>query len=309
MTLTELKYIVALAQEKNFNRAAEKCFVSQPTLSIAIKKLEQQLDVTLFERSKNHVSVTAVGQRIVQQAQQVLEATEKINLIANQGQNQLHEVLRVGAIHTVGPYLYPYLIKHINTLAPNLPLIVEENFTTTLTERLQTGALDLAIVALPYKAPGITTLPLYRETFEIIIPKHHAWQHKSEITPDDFKNQTVLLLGEGNCLRDQILTACPACALPAEAKTNAEKMLEGSSLETIGYMVSSGMGISVMPSMASQRQGNNVIIKHFAKPAPYRDIAIAYRNSFPRPDAIKLLQRAITECHIDNIQWLTPQES
>lgn len=307
MTLTELKYIVALAREKNFNRAAEKCFVSQPTLSIAIKKLEDSLNVTIFERNKNQVTVTSVGKEIIQQAQKTLEEAEKIKFIAQAGQNQLTEKLSIGAIHTVGPYLFPQLIAELRQLAPDLPLVIEENFTANLVEKVTNGLLDAAIVALPFKNPGLSTVSVYREPFEIITPKDHAWRNKKTIAPKDFEDQTVLLLGEGNCFRDQVLRACPACALPAEAKNHAEKMLEGSSLETIRYMVASGMGISVMPRMATQRHGvsdNLIEVKAFANPVPEREIAIAYRESFPRPDAIQLLATAIKACLPSNIKQL-----
>lgn len=303
MTLTELKYIIAVAREKNFNRAAEKCFVSQPTLSIAIKKLEEQLNIIIFERG-NQITVTETGLRIVEQAQRVLEEAEKIKLIANEGRDQLKETLKIGAIHTVGPYLFPQLISHINELAPNMPLIIEENFTKGLTEKLYDGELDIAIIALPYQHTGIDTLPLYQEPFEIIIPKTHEWKNKKTIEPDDFRDQKVLMLGEGNCFRDHVLSACPACALPQKANSAVEKMLEGSSLETIRYMVSTGIGISVMPHLANQRhQDNTVIIKAFAKPIPYREIALAYRSSFPRPDAVKLMASAIRACELDNVEW------
>ncbi len=311
MTLTELKYIIAVAREKNFNRAAEKCFVSQPTLSIAIKKLEDQLKVSLFERGKNYIAITKIGERIVRQAQTVIEEAQKIKILANEGQDQLKEVLRIGAIHTVGPYLFPELINRVGHLAPKLPLIIEENFTANLSEKLQYGDIDVAIIATPFNIQGCKTIPVYREPFVIITPNHHEWQNKTLIHPNDFSDQKVLLLGEGNCFRDQVLSTCPACALPVEAESTIEKMLEGSSLETIRYMVTTGLGISVMPLMAIQRDGNHqerYQVKSFAEPVPHREIAIAYRDSFPRPDAIKMLIQAITSCEIDNIKWLNNGE-
>lgn len=307
MTLTELKYIIAVAQEKNFNRAAEKCFVSQPTLSIAIKKLEEQLGVSIFERGKNHVAITEIGEKIVKQAQQVIEAADKIKIIANEGQNQLSEVLRIGAILTVGPYIFPTLIPEIDKLAPDMPLIVEENFTKILSEKLHNGSLDAVIVAMPFDEPGIKTIPVYQESFEVILPANHRLKDKSAIEPNDFAQETVLLLGEGNCFRDQVLTACPACAVPTEAKGQYEKMLEGSSLETIRYMVASGVGISVMPTLANQHHKKNnqsIIVRPFADNVPHREIAIAYRESFPRPDAIEIIRNAMHQLDFEHITFI-----
>jgi LysR family hydrogen peroxide-inducible transcriptional activator len=304
MTLTELKYIIAVAQEKNFNRAAEKCFVSQPTLSIAIKKLEEQLNITIFERGKNYISITKVGKKIIAQAQTVLEEAAKIKMLANEGQNQLTEILRIGAILTVGPYVFPKLIPAINRLAPDMPLIIEENFTAKLCEKLHNGALDAAIVAMPFDELGIKTLPIYRESFEVVLPKNHSLKNKVAIEPNDFSCETVLLLGEGNCFRDQVLAACPACAVPSEAQGHYEKMLEGSSLETIRYMVANGIGISVMPALANQRHAHGddpIIVKPFADHIPYREIAIAVRESFPRPDAIAILREAFYNINFNNI--------
>ncbi len=297
MTLTELKYIVTLAQEQHFGRAAKKCFVSQPTLSVAIKKFEESLDVIIFERRKNKVQITDIGQKIVQQAQQVLESAEKIKQLAKADHNPLQQTLRMGAIHTVGPYLFPHLIPAINKLAPDLSLIIEENYTAKLREKLANGELDIIIIALPFSSRQVKVLPIYRENFDVIIPAGHAWKNKKVISPDDFIDESVLLLGEGNCFRDQVLQACPTCALHAEPETRSEKMVVGSSLETIRYMVATGLGVSVLPRSATQQAYKNklVLTKPFRKPEPFRDIALAYRESFTRPAVLDLLTQAINK--------------
>lgn len=173
MTLTELKYIVTLAQERHFGRAAEKCFVSQPTLSVAIKKLEGELDVAIFERSKSSVSVTPLGERIVAQAQRVLEEARTIKELANSGKDQLSSPMKLGAIFTIGPYLFPHLVPQIHQQAPTMPLYLEENYTGVLRRQLRDGELDAIIVALPFTEPDVLTRPLYDENFVVVLPKNH----------------------------------------------------------------------------------------------------------------------------------------
>src|SRR3954471_8935541 len=192
MTLTELRYIVALARERHFGRAAEKCFVSQPTLSVAIKKLEEELGVTLFERHTAEVTVTPLGARIVAQAQRVLEETAAIKHIAAQGKDQLATPLRVGAIYTVGPYLLPQLIPAIHKRAPQMPLLLQENFTVKLAELLRNGELDVAILSLPFAETGIVRRAIYDEPFRVVMPADHAWKDKAKISADKLCEETLL---------------------------------------------------------------------------------------------------------------------
>lgn len=174
MTLTELRYIVTLAQERHFGRAAERCFVSQPTLSVAVKKLEEELGVALFERSKSSVQVTPLGEKIVAQAQRVLEQSSVIKELANAGKDQLSSPLRIGAIYTIGPYLFPHLIPALTRSAPQMPLYIEESFTANLRRKLRSGELDAIIVALPFTETDVVTKPLYEEHFEVLMPADHA---------------------------------------------------------------------------------------------------------------------------------------
>lgn len=298
MTLTELRYIVTLAQEQHFGRAAERCFVSQPTLSIAVKKLEEELGVALFERSKSAVRVTPVGEKVVHQAQRVLEQAETIKDLAHEGKDQLSAPLRVGAIYTIGPYLFPHLIPEVQRLAPQMPLYIEENFTETLRAKLRNGELDAAILALPFQEPDVLTRAVYDEPFMMLLPKQHPWADKEAIDSTTLPDTQLLLLGEGHCFRDQVLESCPTLNQPAP---DQHTITEGSSLETIRMMVASGLGSSVLPLSAvthSHYRSDMVVTRPFTSPQPLRTVAVAWRASFPRPQAIEALISAISRCQI-----------
>ncbi|MBV1787770.1 LysR family transcriptional regulator [Marinobacterium sp. D7] len=296
MTLTELRYIVTLAQEQHFGHAAERCYVSQPTLSIAVKKLEEELGVALFERSKNAVRVTPVGEKVVRQAQMVLEQAEAIREMAKEGKDQLASPLRVGAIYTIGPYLFPRLIPQMQTLAPQMPLYIEENFTEVLRGKIRNGELDAVILALPFHEPDVLTRALYDEPFMMVLPKDHALAKESEIDANRINEERMLLLGEGHCFRDQVLEACPTLN---QSFHDQHTITEGSSLETIRMMVASGLGTSVLPISAIEGHPsrNLVATRPFKAPQPTRTVALAWRASFPRPQAIEALMQAILACH------------
>ena len=248
MTLTELRYIVTLAQEQHFGRAAERCHVSQPTLSVGVKKLEDELGVMIFERSKSAVRTTPVGEGIVAQAQKVLESAQGIRELAQVGKNQLAAPLRVGAIYTVGPYLFPHLIPQLHRVAPQMPLYIEENFTHVLRDKLRNGELDAIIIALPFHEADVLTKPLYDEPFYALLPAGHPWAAMETIDTKLLNDKSLLLLGEGHCFRDQVLEACPT--LGKGSDINKHTTVESSSLETIRHMVASGLGISVLPLSA-----------------------------------------------------------
>ncbi|WP_419533999.1 hydrogen peroxide-inducible genes activator [Endozoicomonas sp.] len=301
MTLTELRYIVTLAQEQHFGRAASKCFVSQPTLSVGVKKLEDELGVALFERTRNAVRVTPMGELIISQAQKVLEEASAIKQLAKTGQDQLSSPLRVGAIYTIGPYLFPHLIPQLAQTAPNMPLYIEENFTAVLRRKLRLGELDAIIVALPFNEPDVLTKPLYDEPFRVLLPGGHPWESQREIDPSDLVKEELLLLGEGHCFRDQVLEACPMLASKKEAGSDGSG-IEATSLETIRHMVASGMGISVLPQYAvvDHHYAPNILsTRPFCAPSPSRTVALAWRASFPRPKAIDVLSNALRQCSVD----------
>lgn len=306
MTLTELRYIVAVARERHFGRAAEACFVSQPTLSVAIKKLEDELDCKLFERGGNEVSVTPLGEEIVRQAQQVIEQAQGIKEIAKRGKDPLSGPLRLGVIYTIGPYLLPDLVKQAIELTPQMPLMLQENFTTKLLDMLRTGELDCAILAEPFPDTGLAVAPLYDEPFMVAVPKSHPLARRKSIPAEELKQETMLLLGTGHCFRDHVLEVCPEYARFSSDAEGIRKSFEGSSLETIKYMVASGMGITVVPqlSVPAEPQAHLAFVP-FAPPVPTRRVVLAWRRSFTRYEAIAALRNAIYACPLPGVTRLT----
>ncbi|MCW9079478.1 MAG: LysR substrate-binding domain-containing protein [Gammaproteobacteria bacterium] len=307
MTLNELRYIVAVARERHFGRAAEACFISQPTLSVAVKKLEEELGLSLFERRKGEVSVTPVGERVVAQAQRVLEEASGIRQIARQGQDQLDGPLRLGAIYTIGPYLFPHLIPELAERAPKMPLIIEENYTASLAEKLKRGELDVIVISLPFDEPGVLTMPLYREPFVLLIPSSHPLNQKPDFKIADLSTEDVLLLGAGHCFRDQVLKVCPDCKHHGAIDGIPFQTLEGGSLETIRYMVASGLGVTILPCSAAgaERFSERLLsIRRFDGDAPSRVVALAWRKSFPRPEAVDALRDAVLSCEMSCVNPL-----
>ena len=300
MTLTELRYIVALARERHFGRAAEACHVSQPTLSVGVKKLEEELGVVLFERSKTDVRLTPIGARIIEQAQRVLDEAGIIRELALGAQDELAGPLRLGAIYTIGPYLFPHLIPLLHERLPQMPLVIEENYTARLAEKLKQGELDAILIALPFAESGLVTEALYQEPFVVVLPASHPWTEREQIAAADLgsETETLLMLGAGHCFREQVLEACPACRHGSQA---LQKTLEGGSLETIRHMVASGMGITVLPCSAAgaDRYSQRLLsIRRFLPPVPRRTVALAWRRHFPRPRALAALAEAIRDCEL-----------
>jgi LysR family hydrogen peroxide-inducible transcriptional activator len=306
MTLTELRYIVAVARERHFGRAAEGCFVSQPTLSVAIKKLEEELDVKLFERGASEVSVTPLGEAIVRQAQSVLEQAAAIKEIAKRGKDPLNGALRLGIIYTIGPYLLPELVKNAIELTPQMPLMLQENFTVKLLDMLRTGELDCAIMAEPFPDTGLAIAPLYDEPFVIAVPKNHPLAQRQRVSADELKQETMLLLGTGHCFRDHVLEVCPEFARFSSDAEGIRKSFEGSSLETIKHMVASGMGVTVVPQLSVPRDPQpHVVYVPFEEPVPTRRVVLAWRRSFTRYEAIAALRNAVYACELQGMQRLT----
>ena len=311
MTLTELRYIVAVAREHHFGRAAEACFVSQPTLSVSIKKLEEELDVKIFERGANEVSVTPLGEEIVRQAQAVIEQAAAIKEIAKRGKDPVSGPLRLGVIYTVGPYLLPPLVKNLIEHVPQMPLVLQENFTVKLLDLLRQGELDAAIMALPLPEHGMAVQPLYDEPFVVAMPKHHPWASRKEIAAEDLKSETMLLLGTGHCFRDQVLEVCPEMARFSSSPGNGmQRTFEGSSLETIRHMVASGIGLTVLPraSVPDMKDPNGMLtFVPFKEPAPSRRVVIVWRKSFTRRAAIDAVVKAVADCGLPGVEMVTFQ--
>ncbi|BBF24010.1 LysR substrate-binding domain-containing protein [Sutterella megalosphaeroides] len=299
MTLTELKYVLAVARERHFGRAAERCCVSQPSLSVAVKKLEDELNVSIFERRANDISITPIGELIIEQAQRVISETERILEIAENGRDPLTGPLRVGVIYTIGPYLLPPLIRELSNDVPKMPLYIEETYTSELLHKLRTGLLDVAIMADTISDTGFMTRELYQEDFVVAIPSHHPWANRNYVGPNELKDQTMLLLGAGHCFRDQILGVCPDLRKPvsrpdlpsreAKAKAKARRMVEGSSLQTICHMVAQGLGITVLPASAVPYLSclpTPIHIIPFKNPAPHRRVIMVWRKTYTRTAAI-----------------------
>ncbi len=288
MTLSELKFIVAVARERNFRRAAEKCFVSQPALSLAVKKLEEELGVTLFERSHKDVAMTPIGEQIIAQASRTLEESNRIKEIARMGNNQLAGPFKLGVIYSTGPYLLPEIIPALRQLAPDMPLEVEENLTANLETQLRNRVIDAAIIALPFDVPGIRCEPLYDESFVVAVPDIHPWAGRKEIHAEELADEKVLLLNSGHCFSNQVVLACPELSRHGE-------VLQGNSLETIRNMVASNLGITVLPCSAAVERYQNPLIKTipFTHPVPTRRMALAWRKGYTREKAIACLVQAI----------------
>ena len=288
MTLNELKFIVALAQSRNFRKAAELCFVSQPALSLAVKKLEDELGVLLFERSRNDVTMTAVGELVVEQATRVIEEAKRVKEIAKQGNNQLAGALKLGVIYSVGPYLLPEIIPILRKTAPEMPLIVEENLTSNLETQLRNGVIDVAIIALPFELSGVITMPLYEEEFVVVVPITHDWANRQAIDASELADEKVLLLSSGHCFSNQVVQACPSLSRNGE-------VLQGNSLDTVRNMVASNLGVTVLPMSATISRYQNPLVKAipFKKPVPKRQIALAWRKSYGRIQAVEEIAKAI----------------
>jgi LysR family transcriptional regulator, hydrogen peroxide-inducible genes activator len=283
MTLTELKYLVAVADEQHFGRAAERSFVSQPSLSAAIKNIEQELGVRVFERSKRGVELTEVGVDIVAQARRTLDEAARIKTVAKQGRGR-HR-LRLGVIHTIAPYLLPQLVVALRKSAPGLSLDIEENMTANLDRLLRSGELDAAILALPYEAPGIEVEPIYDEEFLVVAPQGHPLARRKTVPAGELDAGELLLLPVGHCLRDQVLGAC------TEFSKAPPPGRHGNSLETLRSMVASGLGVTVLPKTALTERYATPLVKAvpFAEPRPKRRIAVAWRKSVTRPNAVRKL--------------------
>ena len=315
MTLTELKYIVAVAREKHFGKAAEACFVSQPTLSVAVKKLEDELELKLFERSAGEVTVTPLGEAIVRQAQSVLEQAARIKEIAQRGKDPLGGPLKLGVIYTIGPYLLPDLVRQNIARTPQMPLMLQENFTVKLLEMLRTGEIDCAILAEPFPDTGLAIAALYDEPFMAAVPAGHPLAAQPSVTSQQLRSETMLLLGTGHCFRDHVLQVCPEFARYASDAEGIRKSFEGSSLETIKHMVAAGMGVTLVPRLsvpAPGAQGQDALVRylpvvddHPGTAPPTRRVVLAWRRSFTRYEAIAALRNAVYGCPLPGVARLS----
>lgn len=289
MTLTELRYVVAVAEERHFGRAAKKSFVSQPSLSASVKKVEEELGVRIFERGKSGVIVTDIGAQVVAQARRALEEAARVKAVAKQGRNPLVGVLRLGVIHTIAPYLLPHLVAALRRVAPQMPLDIEENMTANLDHLLREGAIDVAILALPFEAPGIETLAVYDEAFRVVVPAKHPLARRRHVPIAALDTDELLLLPAGHCLRDQVLGSC------TEFSRAPPPGRQGNSLETLRSMVASGLGITVLPATALTERHASALVRSipFEGDPPQRRVALAWRKGFARMAAVRRIAEAI----------------
>lgn len=292
MTLKELQYLVALADQGRFVRAAVACHVGQPTLSTQLKKLEDYLGVTLFERNKHYLIPTPIGEQIIERARLVLNLVEDIRQLARQGDDPMEGSLRLGVIPTLGPYLVPHLLPTMRHVYPNLHLYLREDLTANLLERLRQGRLDALLLALPVPGDDIQTLELFREPFCTALPVGHPLERKDRIEQEELAGQKVLLLEEGHCMREQALAICGSTA------SEEREELKATSLETLRQMVAAGVGCTLLPALAAlpgvgSVNGSLVQIRPFTDPVPTRVIGLAWRHRYPREKTVKRLAEVI----------------
>lgn len=283
MNLKDLKYLVALADTGHFGRAAQRTFVSQPTLSAQLKKLEEYLGVKLVERHPKNVQLTEVGKQIVARARHMLSEGDEIVALARNNTDPLSGKLKIALIPTIGPYLLPRIMQKLRKTLPQLGLMLYEHQTEELLKRLRDGEIDLGILALPVDQDGLESRRLYREEFTVALPSDNPLAHKASIRTTDLKGQTLLLLEDGHCLRDQALEVC------SRIDVREAEDFRATSLETLRHMVVAGLGVTLMPELAvespfgSQR---GLVIRQFTKPAPARTVGAVWRKSTTRGAAI-----------------------
>jgi LysR family hydrogen peroxide-inducible transcriptional activator len=304
MTLTELKYIVTLANELHFGRAARQCHVSQPTLSTGVKKLEDELGVRIFERTNKSLEPTPVGRDIVAQARRVLEAADKVEALARGRQGPLSGPLRLGVIPTLGPYALPWLAPALRRDYPRLQLVVKEDLTAALVDQLRDHRIDTALVSLPIPEPWIERAIVFDEPFWFAGPKAHPLCRGKSVREEDLEQCQLILLAEGHCLRDQALAVCAKYDLAPEQMGGD---FRATGLETVRQMVAAGLGCSLLPALsvnaASREPGMRVL--PFRSPVPYRRVALIWRQGFSRVDDLRLLAESI-RAHAPR-QWVQPK--
>jgi LysR family hydrogen peroxide-inducible transcriptional activator len=293
MNLKDLKYLVALADTGHFGKAAERSFVSQPTLSAQLKKLEEYLGVKLVERQPKNVQLTDVGKQIVVRARRMLDEGDEIIALARSNTDPLAGKLKMALIPTIGPYLLPRVMQKIRKALPQLGLMLYEYQTEPLLKRLRDGEIDVGIIALPALAEGVESRALYEEAFTVALPVHHPLAAKSSIKVADLKGQTLLLLEDGHCLRDQALEVC------SRVDVREAEDFRATSLETLRQMVVAGLGLTLLPELAvespfgSQR---GLTIRRFGKPVPARTVGAVWRKSTTRADAIAAICDVVDDC-------------
>lgn len=290
--LKDLRYLAAVADTRHFGRAAQRCFVSQPTLSAQLKKLEQYLGVQLIERQPNNVSLTAAGEQIVARARLILHASEEVVTLARSHRDPLAGRLRLAFLPTIGPYLLPRVSQALRRSLPRLALHLFEYQTGPMLEKLKGGDLDLGILALPVDLEGLEAQELFCEPFTVAVPERHRLAKRERIHIADLENETLLLLEEGHCLRDQALEVC------SRVGAGESQDFRATSLETLRQMVATGAGVTLLPQLATRGaygDARGVVVLPFAKPAPVRRVGAIWRKTTARGPAIDAVCKLIAE--------------
>ena len=295
MNIRDLKYVIAVAENGHFGKAAAQCFVSQPTLSGQIKKLEDELEITIFERTNRSVEITPVGEAILTHARSIMEQAGAIKQLAQAHRDPLAGPLRIGAIPTLSPYLMPLILVPLKKQLPQMKLILSEEMTGTLLERLHRHEIDAALLATTVEEQEFGTLPLFDEPFWVAYARDHPFYEKDRIRLRDLNNQNLLLLAEGHCLADQAMDVCRV----KERQTHGEMAdLRASSLETLIQLVGAGYGITLVPALAmrgSWTTGSGVVAQPLAIANASRRVSLVFRHSFPRRAALQAFADVITD--------------
>jgi LysR family hydrogen peroxide-inducible transcriptional activator len=290
MNLRDLRYLVALADERHFGKAAERCFVSQPTLSAQVRKLEEYLGVPLVERQPKRVALTPTGEKVVRRARTLLQEADAIVDLARTDRDPLAGALKLALIPTVGPYLLPHVVGRLRKELPRLKLMLYEYQTEPLLQKLRAGDIDLGIVALPVVLDGLEAAELYDEPFMLAVPAAHALADVERVKLDDLRGETLLLLEDGHCLRDQALEVC------SRIRVNEAQDYRATSLETLRQMVAAGHGVTLLPELAAETPvgtARGLRIKPFTRPAPSRTLGAVWRKSTTRGPAIEAIVAAV----------------
>lgn len=293
MNLRDLKYLIAIAETGHFGKAAERCFVSQPTLSGQIKKLEEELGVALFERTNRSVTITPIGEAILQHAHRIMEQVDSIQQLARSHSDPLAGPLRLGAIPTISPYLMPLILRPLKSLHPQMRLVLSEEMTDTLLVRLHNHEIDAALLATPVEDADLQAIPLYDEPFWLACAQGSELEAKTGITRRDLEHIDLLLLSDGHCLAEQ---AMHVCRLRSRDNQGEMADLRAASLETLLQLVAAGMGSTLVPTLAlrgSWSTGSEIAIRKLEMADAYRRVVMVFRKSFPRRQAIDMLVQVI----------------
>ena len=292
MTITQLKYALAIAEHKNFTKAAEKCFVTQPTLSTQIQKLEDELDITIFDRGKKPIELTDVGRKIVFQARNLVNEADRIQDIVDQQKGFIGGEFRLGIIPTIMPTLLPMFLNNFIKKYPKVKLKIEELTTEEIIARISDGHIDAAIAATPLESDNIKERPLYYEPFVAYVPSSHRLRDKSKLEVSDLEIEDMLLLEDGHCFREGVINLCKAF----KNQTDENFQLESGSIETLIKLSNEGLGMTLLPYLHTLdiNEKFNSNLKHFTEPSPAREVSIIYHKSELKMQIIDALYNSIS---------------